>query len=253
MGLLGSKYFVNHAPIFLSGKVDTTKITNKVNTPNPKLAQVNYVLNIDMLGRLDSTKRVLAINGVGTSPQFPKTVKSLKLDSTKIRITTTESGNGPSDHASFYLENIPVVHFFTGQHDDYHKPSDDEDKINYYGVRNIVDYVFRVSNEIATLDKIEFTKTAMNAGKTVPKYKVTLGIMPDYTDHGDGLHIDGVTENRPAHAAGILEGDILIKIGDCEIKEVYSYMDCLAKLTAGDEKDVTILRAGKPITVKVKF
>ena len=110
-----------------------------------------------------------------------------------------------------------------------------------------------MSNEIATLDKIEFTQTAMNTGKTVPKYKVTLGIMPDYTDHGDGLHIDGVTENRPAHAAGIVEGDILVKIGDCEIKEVYGYMDCLAKLTVGDEKDVTVMRNGKPITMKVKF
>ena len=93
----------------------------------------------------------------------------------------------------------------------------------------------------------------MNTEKIVPKYKVTLGIMPDYTDHGDGLHIDGVTDNRPAHAAGILAGDILVKIGDCEIKEVYGYMDCLGKLNAGDEKDVTVMRNGKPIIVKVKF
>jgi S1-C subfamily serine protease len=93
----------------------------------------------------------------------------------------------------------------------------------------------------------------MNSEKVVPKYKVTLGIMPDYTDHGDGLHIDGVTDNRPAHTAGILAGDVLVKIGDCTIKEVYSYMDCLAKLSVGDEKEVTVLREGKTMTFKVKF
>ena len=98
-----------------------------------------------------------------------------------------------------------------------------------------------------------FINSVMNTEKIVPKYKLTLGIMPDYTDHGDGLHIDGVTDNRPAHAAGIIAGEIIVKIGDCEIKEVYSYMDCLAKLSVGDEKDVTIMRNGKPITVKVKF
>ena len=102
-------------------------------------------------------------------------------------------------------------------------------------------------------NKIEFTKTKINAEKVVPKYKVSLGIMPDYTDHGDGLHVDGVTENRPAQQAGIQAGDVITKIGDCTIKEVYGYMDCLSKLSVGDEKDVTIMRNGKPITVKVKF
>ena len=208
------------------------------------------MINLDMIGRLDKDKS-LTVGGIGTAPEFSNIVTKNKPAG--FNVTLDNAGQGPSDHTSFYLKDIPVLFFFTGTHADYHKPSDDEDKINYYGVRNIVDYVFRISNEIASLDKIEFTQTAMNAGKTVPKYKVTLGIMPDYTDHGDGLHIDGVTENRPAHAAGILEGDILVKIGDCEIKEVYGYMDCLAKLTVGDEKDVTVMRDGKPITMKVKF
>jgi S1-C subfamily serine protease len=93
----------------------------------------------------------------------------------------------------------------------------------------------------------------MNAQKTRPKYKVTLGVMPDYTDHGDGLHIDGVTEARPADVAGIKEGDIITKIGDCTIKEVYSYMECLNKINVGDELPVTYIRNGESKTVKVKF
>jgi hypothetical protein len=205
---------------------------------------------MDMIGRLDKDKS-LVVGGVGTAADFTAIVNKNKPAG--FNVTLDNTGQGPSDHTSFYLKDIPVLYFFTGTHNDYHKPSDDEDKINYYGVRNIVDYVFRVANEVATLDTVTYTKTAMNSEKVVPKYKVTLGIMPDYSDHGDGLHIDGVTDNRPAHAAGIVAGDVLVKIGDCDIKEVYSYMDCLAKLTAGDVKEVKVLRAGKPMTFTVKF
>jgi S1-C subfamily serine protease len=120
-------------------------------------------------------------------------------------------------------------------------------------VKNCTDYAFRIINELSNSDKIEFTKTKMNAQKTRPKYKVTLGIMPDYTDHGDGLHVDGVTDGRPADVAGIKEGDIITKIGTCEIKEVYTYMECLAKINVDDELPVTYIRNGEIITVKVKF
>ena len=246
-----TKENVNYIFALFSGEEDGL-IGSKHMAETLKSLYPNVVtmINLDMIGRLDKDKS-LTVGGIGTAPEFSTIITKNKPAG--FNVTLDNAGQGPSDHTSFYLKDIPVLFFFTGTHADYHKPSDDEDKINYYGVRNIVDYVFRVSNEIASLDKIEFTQTAMNAGKTVPKYKVTLGIMPDYTDHGDGLHIDGVTENRPAHAAGILEGDILVKIGDCEIKEVYGYMDCLAKLTVGDEKDVTVMRNGKPITMKVKF
>jgi S1-C subfamily serine protease len=143
--------------------------------------------------------------------------------------------------------------YFTGTHNDYHKPSDDEDKINYYGVKNITDYVFRTTQAIENLPQITFTKTKSENVKQAPKYKVTLGIMPDYTDHGDGLHIDGVTENRPAALAGIVAGDILTKIGDCVVKEVYGYMECLSKINAGETKKVEINRNGQVLTVDVTF
>lgn len=211
---------------------------------------VEAMINMDMIGRLDD-KKSLVIGGTGTCPSFPEIIEKNKPAG--FNITQETGGIGPSDHTSFYLKDIPVLFFFTGTHQDYHKPSDDEAKINYTGVTSIVDYVFRTVNTIGNLDKIEFTKTKINAEKVVPKYKVSLGIMPDYTDHGDGLHVDGVTENRPAQKAGIQAGDVVTKIGDCTIKEVYSYMECLAKLNAGDEKDVTFIRDGKTITVKVVF
>ena len=242
---------VNYIFALFSGEEDgligSKHMAESLKTYHPNVVTM---INMDMIGRLDKDKS-LVVGGVGTAADFTAIVNKNKPAG--FNVTLDNTGQGPSDHTSFYLKDIPVLYFFTGTHNDYHKPSDDEEKINYYGVRNIVDYVFRVANEVATLDTLTFTKTAMNSEKVVPKYKVTLGIMPDYSDHGDGLHIDGVTDNRPAHTAGIVAGDVLVKIGDCEIKEVYSYMDCLAKLTTGDVKEVKVLREGKPMTFTVKF
>ena len=212
---------------------------------------VSAMINMDMIGRLETAKKELTVGGVGTSPEFSKMVEKNKPAG--FNITLDESGVGPSDHTSFYLKDIPVLFFFTGTHSDYHKPSDDEDKINYYGVNAIVNYVARIANEISNQEQLPFTKTKANAAKTRPKYKVTLGIMPDYTDHGDGLHVDGVTEGRPADVAGIKEGDIITKIGTCDIKEVYAYMECLGKLNVGDVLPVTFKRNGETKTVSVKF
>jgi len=251
MGLLGSKYFVNHAPIFLSGKIDSTNIQALSLQPNPKLAKVNYVLNIDMLGRLDSSKRILAMNGVGTSPQFPKAIKQLKLDTNRIKITTTESGNGPSDHAS-YLENIPVVHFFTGQHEDYHKPSDDENKINYSGMvvsLNTIQQFVAINNKAK---KLPFTKTKdQSAGRM--KFKVSLGVMPDYTWSGKGMRIDGASEGKPAQKAGMQKGDIITKLGSYSINSIEDYMNALGKLEPNTTTQIEILRGNQNLTLPIQL
>ena len=211
---------------------------------------VTAMINMDMIGKLNASKDLL-VGGIGTSPDFKKIVELNKPAG--FNVTLDESGVGPTDHTSFYLKDIAVLNFFTGTHTDYHKPSDDEDKINYTGVKNIVEYMFKVTHDIANLEKVEFTKTKVNAGKTRPKYKVTMGIMPDYTEHPDGLHVDGVTENRPAQKAGIMEGDVITKIGATTIKDVYNYMDSLAKINPGDEVEVVFTRNGESKTVKIKF
>ena len=230
------------------GLIGSKKMAENIKNLYPN---VSAMINMDMIGRLETAKKELTVGGVGTSPEFSKMVEKNKPAG--FNITLDESGVGPSDHTSFYLKDIPVLFFFTGTHGDYHKPSDDEEKINYYGVNAIVNYVARITNEISNQEQLPFTKTKANAAKTRPKYKVTLGIMPDYTDHGDGLHVDGVTEGRPADVAGIKEGDIITKIGTCEIKEVYAYMECLGKLNVGDVLPVTFKRNGETKTVSVKF
>jgi Peptidase family M28/PDZ domain len=215
-----------------------------------KYPNVVTMINMDMIGRLND-KKELTVGGIGTCPDFKAIIEQNKPAG--YNITLDESGIGPSDHTSFYLKDIPVLFFFTGTHSDYHKPSDDEDKINYTGVTTIVNYIFRVSNSIGDLEKVTFMKSKNNGSKEIPKYKVTLGIMPDYGDYGDGLHVDGVSDDRPASKAGIQSGDVIVKMGDCEIKEVYSYMACLAKFKSGETINVVYKRNDEIKTTKVTF
>ena len=228
-GLMGSKFMADHLP---KGK------------------KIDLMINLDMVGRLNKDKD-LSVGGAGTSPIFGNYIEKYKPAG--INIAIDSSGVGPSDHTSFYLKDIPVLFLFTGTHSDYHKPTDDTDKINFEGVRMITNYVFGLANALSETEKIPFTKTKMSESKSVPKYKVTLGIMPSYADTKDGLHIDGVTDHRPGSDAGMMAGDILTKIGTCEIKEVYSYMECLAKVNSGQELPVTVIRDGKEVVLKVKF
>ena len=244
-----TKEKVNYIFALFAGEEDGLMGSKFMAENLPKNQKIKTMINLDMIGRLNKDK-ALTIGGIGTSPTFGEMVKQYKPAGYNLAIDS--SGVGPSDHTSFYLKDIPVLFLFTGTHNDYHKPSDDTEKINFDALRTITGYVFNLANAISETE-IPFTKTKMSQSKAVPKYKVTLGVMPSYADTKDGLHIDGVSENRPAANAGIKAGDILTKIGSCEVKEVYSYMDCLSKINSGDELPVTVLREGKPITVMVKF
>ncbi len=246
-----TKEKANYAFVLFSGEEDGLQGSKAfVENMKKKYPYPVAMINLDMVGRMNKTKDI-TVGGVGTSPLFGKLIEKLKPAG--VNIAVDSSGVGPSDHTSFYLKDIPVLFMFTGTHEDYHKPSDDEDKINYNGVKLITEYVFNLANTLANEATIPFTKTKIQQGKAVPKYKVTLGIMPSYADSKDGLHIDGVVDNRPASKAGMLAGDVLTKIGKCEIKEVYSYMECLSKINSGDELPVTFKRNGEEKTVMVKF
>jgi C-terminal processing protease CtpA/Prc len=146
-----------------------------------------------------------------------------------------------------------VLFFFTGLHTDYHKPSDDAHKINYYGMKIITQYIYNVALALSEKENIPFFKTQLKTEKKVAKYKVSLGIMPDYKDYGDGLHVESVVEGRAGQIAGLKDGDVIIKIGDCEIKEVYSYMECLSKFKEGDNTTLTIKRNQEIKILNVQF
>lgn len=221
-----------------------------VKNPTLDLTKVNYMINFDMVGRLDEEKG-LAINGVGTSPSWKEYLEvANKRD---LKLVLSESGVGPSDHTSFYLQDIPVLHFFSGQHEDYHKPEDDFDKINYEGIGQIK---FLVLELMASVDmrneKLTFSKTK-DEQKSAARFKVTLGVMPDYMYQGEGMRIDGIIEDRPAQKAGLEKGDIVIELGGNKVSDIYNYMEALSKFSKGDKTNVKVKRGEKVIEEKVTF
>lgn len=232
-GLLGSNYFCKHPTI------DSTKI--------------NYMINMDMLGRLDSTKNTFAIDGVGTSPTWNTALAKINIDGIKPK--TSESGMGASDHTSFYNIGVPVLHFFTGTHNDYHKPSDDDHLINYKGELAVLKYIYNLIYNLEQEPRLVFTKTKDTHSTTGggAGFKVTLGIMPDYLHEGKGVKIDGVTEGKPAALAGLKRGDLLVKLGADEVADMQAYMKCLGKYNKGDKVKGKVVRNGAEIEVDITF
>lgn len=217
-GLIGSKYFTNH--------------------PTMDLNKISCMINMDMIGRLNDSTKKLMVFGVGTSPAYTNIFNSVKTD---LKLGYDSSGVGPSDQTSFYLKNIPVLHFFTGQHPDYHKSSDDADKINYKGEQQVLELIAQIAAQLSNVTKIPFTATKQPDQKRV-SFKVTLGIMPDYSFDGKGVKTDGVTEGKPAAIAGVKQGDVLVKLGETTIENIYDYMQALAKFKQGESTTLVIKR-----------
>lgn len=230
MGLYGSKFFAGN--------------------PTIELEKINCMLNMDMVGRLNDEK-VLAVNGAGTSPSWKEAFDRIETD---LQLKTSDSGVGPSDHTSFYLKDIPVLHFFTGQHSDYHKPSDDSELVNYEGIDLVADFIFELVKSIDPNGELAFTKTKDESqDRQAASFKVTLGVMPDYVFAGEGMRIDGVLDDRPAQKAGLESGDVVIKLGDVEVKDIYDYMKGLSKFKKGQTTTVVVKREDKVLVRDVTF
>jgi hypothetical protein len=231
LGLLGSKYFTDHSPIDLTA--------------------IDFMINLDMVGRLNPETKKLMINGTGTSPVWEPLIKRLKR--TALNVSTDSSGIGPSDQTSFYLRNIPAIHFFTGSHSDYHKPGDDIEKVNPSGEADILKLIADIVIALNDEPKLTFLKTRQRSQTSVSSFKVTMGIMPSYASDVKGLKVDGVTEGKPAAHAGIKTGDVIIKMGDQPVNDIYGYMDALGKFEKGQTVPVILKREGKEMTVSVTF
>jgi hypothetical protein len=228
MGLLGSNYFTKNSTIALDS--------------------ITYMINMDMVGRLNK-ESTLAIYGTGTTPRWNQIVNAVNKD---FKLAISESGVGPSDHTSFYLNDLPVLHFFTGQHEDYHKPGDDAEKLNYAGMEQISDYILRIVGETDKAGKLAFRKTK-NESEEVPRFKVGLGVVPDYLFTGKGMRIDGISEDKPAQKAELIRGDIVVKLGDSTIVDMMSYMRTLATFDTGDVTKVIVDRDGEMMEKEIEF
>ena len=235
MGLLGSKYFVNN--------------------PSVDLGKIKLMFNLDMVGRLDSTTKTITVGGTGTAVGLSDLVQRL-AEGKDLNVKLSSEGYGPSDHTSFYVENIPVLFFFTGVHEDYHTPEDDVEKINLSGEKLVAEFVHDLIIEVANVPE---SLVYQEAGpKEQPsgrrRFKVTLGIMPDYaSEGGEGLRVDGVLNNKPAKRSGMEKGDVIVAMDGKPVKNIYDYMYRLEECKPGQRVNVDVLRNGKKITLVVEL
>ncbi|MGH9929759.1 MAG: M20/M25/M40 family metallo-hydrolase [Pyrinomonadaceae bacterium] len=262
-GLLGSNYYVNH--------------------PILPLTNIAAMINMDMIGRMKDNK--LIVGGVGTasgwrdligaanhlpapaiiattanasSPSSIRAVLGIDMHATaenkkeQFLLTLSEDGYGPSDHSSFYAKQVPVLFFWTGTHEDYHKPSDTADKINYIDEARALSLVFNIVHDIDANDKRPtYTVAKSESTGRATGFRVYLGTIPNYADSSDGLLLDGVRDDSPAAKAGIKAGDKIVKLAGRDVRNVYDYTYALGEMKAGQEYEVELMRGGERIKLVI--
>jgi C-terminal processing protease CtpA/Prc len=209
------------------------------------------MINMDMIGRLND-KNDLIVYGTGTSSKW----KNILDDKNEydLNLTFNDEGFGPSDHSSFYGKKVPVLFFFTGTHSDYHKPSDDADKINAAGQEKVLKYVYDVALTIVNSEtrpdyiSVERKDTGQMTGT-----KVYVGTVPDFAGEVDGYKLGGVTDGSPAAKAGLQAGDIITQFGDKKISNIYDFTYALGNYVPGDEVKVLVKRGEEELTFDIEL
>jgi aminopeptidase YwaD len=266
-GLLGSNFYVNRQPA-------------------APLAQTVAMFNMDMVGRMKEGR--LVVGGAGTAAEWRQMIERENAtirflappdgvqkgsaadvpvvaladgtaltkvsDLRRFQLTLNDDGFGPSDHSSFYARRIPVLFFWTGTHEDYHKPTDTAERINYEGLLRVTEFVRDLVRAVDASDaRPTYTqaKSAAPTGRAAGGFRVSLGTIPSYAEGGDGMKLDGVREDSPAAKAGLKAGDVVVKLAGRDVKNVYDYTQVLGDMKAGEEYEVEVLRDGRRLTLKI--
>ncbi len=235
LGLLGSKYFVEH--------------------PLVDLNKVMAMINFDMIGRMKTENPGIMIGGTGTSLESEQIL--LGLETGGVQLNFSPEGFGPSDHAAFYGEDITVFFISTGAHEDYHTPDDDWQLINYSGAKSVLDIseqlIFALANRDAYLSFRE-AGPKQQTGRGGYRFKVTLGIMPDFAGQTQGgLGVGGVKKDGPAYKGGILKGDVITAMDGRPVNDIYDYMNRLKKLQPGQVISVDVTRGDEKLVLIVQL
>ena len=281
-GLLGSDYYVNHPLLPLANTVaminmdmigrlqDSKLIIGGVGTASQWRSMIQSENSLEKMQTAalhnraqDSPNYNVSVNKPASSTGYPIVIgangqpvvtaelSKLPMSLAPFILTLNEDGYGPSDHSSFYSKQVPVLFFWTGNHDDYHKPSDTADKINYEGEARIVSFVERIVRDIDKNDKRPTYTVAKSDPQQRTGFNVYLGTIPNYADSNDGLKLDGVRDDSPAAKAGLKAGDKVVKLAGREVKNVYDYTYALGEMKAGQEYEVEVMRDGKRLTMKI--
>jgi hypothetical protein len=231
MGLLGSAHYVEE--------------------PTVDLSQAKAMINLDMIGRM-SDKNLL-IFGVGTTPKWSELAMAVNEDSLSLNLV--EDGTGASDHTSFYYKNIPILHYFTDTHSDYHRPSDDLAYIEVEGQELVVDHVARMVVALGSVskDELPFVEAPGEQRQSMTLNGPTLGVLPDYGFEGMGMRITGTNPGQPAQNAGLQSGDIIVALSDTPLEDIYGYMGALNTLEVGQKTTITIIRDGVEQTLELQL
>ena len=231
LGLLGSSYVVNNFPLPIENDIT--------------------MINMDMIGRLND-KNDLIVYGTGTSSKW-KNILDDKNDY-DFNLTFNDEGFGPSDHSSFYGKKVPVLFFFTGTHSDYHKPSDDADKINLAGQEKLLKYVYDVALTIANSEtRPDYISVERKDTGKMTGTKVYVGTVPDFAGEVDGYKLGGVTDGSPAAKAGLQAGDIITQFGEKKISNIYDFTYALGNYVPGDKVKVLVKRGEEVLTIEIEL
>jgi Peptidase family M28/PDZ domain/PA domain len=231
LGLFGSRHYVNQ--------------------PTVPLSSTKAMINLDMVGRLRDGR--LTVFGTRSAQEFSGIVKSA---ASELGLEISESdGIGRSDHMSFYSKKIPALHFFTGVHSDYHRPSDTWDKLNLEGMRKISELVLTtarsIANTSAPLDFVSLPSVPLAQTPTEgPTSTTYLGSIPDYSGADEGVRLAGVSDGSPAALAGLRSGDVIVKFAETKVHNLEDLMLALGSKKPGDEVEITVLRGSQPLKLK---
>lgn len=210
------------------------------------------MINMDMVGRLKDEK--LIVYGTGTSPHWKAQLEQLNAKS-KFELVMKPEGFGPSDQSSFYAKKIPVLHFFTGTHSEYHRPGDDWNLINYDGMARVVDMVEQVTLEtVNSPEKPQYVEVKGSGDQAQTRSggsRPYFGSIPDLGNETPGYALSGVSGGSPADKAGIKGGDVIVELGKNKITSLDDFDLALRKFKPGEEVEVIVLRKGDRVTLKV--
>lgn len=231
LGLLGSNHYVKNPMIPLDKTV--------------------AMLNMDMIGRMRAD--TLIVGGIGTSPQWKPLVEQLNQTRGFV-LKMQDDGYGPSDHASFYGKDIPVLFFFTGVHDDYHKPSDTADRINVTSEQQVVALVHDIAAKINSQDnRLEFSRAKVEGERRSmnSSFRVSLGSVPDYAEQVAGVKLSGVRPGSPAEKAGVKGGDIIVKLAGRDIRNIQDYTFVLQELKPNETIEIVVQRGQEKVSLQI--
>jgi len=231
-GILGSTWFANNMPV-------------------PAESVMAY-LNFDMIGRLRNG-RLIAL-GLRTAEEWQTLLDSVNATA-RLDLRASGDGWGPSDHAAFTPKHIPVMHFFTDLHEDYHRPGDDADRINADGIVQVVDFGSDLARRLAFLPArltyVDVPAPAPPVAATSGRPRPSLGTIPDMTDEPGGVRLSGVRPGSPADSAGMREGDILVGLGEHDIANLQGFQNALMAHAAGDRVELRWRRGGEAMRATV--